>query len=128
MATPEQVSVWVGLDVGTEEHFAEVLDDAGEPPFSRSLVNDQAVLNALLVQASEHGVVGLMIDQPRSIAQLALAVARARQVPVAYVPRLVMRRAADRYPGEAKTERLDAFVIADPEPKEAGALAACGIG
>jgi hypothetical protein len=34
-------------------------------------------------------------------------------VPVAYVPGLVMRRAADLYPGEAKTDRRDAYVIAD---------------
>lgn len=54
-----------------------------------------------------------MIDQPGSIAQLTLAVAARRQVPVAYVPGLVMRRAADLYPGEAKTDKRDAFIIAD---------------
>ena len=54
-----------------------------------------------------------MIDQPGSIAQLALAVAARRGIPVAYVPGLVMRRAADLYPGEAKTDRRDAYVIAD---------------
>ena len=54
-----------------------------------------------------------MIDQPGSIAQLAIAVAAARGVPVAYIPGLVMRRAADLYPGEAKTDRRDAFVIAN---------------
>jgi transposase len=32
---------------------------------------------------------------------------------VAYIPGLVMRRAADLYPGEAKTDRRDAYVIAD---------------
>ena len=54
-----------------------------------------------------------MIDQPGSIAQLALAVAARRQVPVAYIPGLVMRRAADLYPGEAKTSKRDAFIITD---------------
>ena len=78
-----------------------------------SVVNDQAALEALLDRAAEHGTAGLVIDQPGSIAQLALAVARGRQVPVAYVPGLVMRRAADLYPGEAKTDKRDAFVIAD---------------
>ncbi len=113
MATPEQVDVWVGLDVGKEEHFAEVLDDAGERIFARGVVNDQAVLEAILDRATEHGIPGLVIDQPGSIAQLVLAVARSRGVPVAYVPGLVMRRAADLYPGEAKTDRQDAFIIAD---------------
>jgi predicted DNA repair protein MutK len=86
LATPEQVNVWVGLDVGKEEHFAEVLDDDGERIFARSVVNDQAALEALLDRAAEHGTAGLVIDQPGSIAQLALAVARDREVPVAYVP------------------------------------------
>ena len=33
--------------------------------------------------------------------------------PVAYVPGLVMRRAAGLYPGEAKTDRRDAYILAD---------------
>lgn len=113
MAAPEDVDVWVGLDVGKEEHFADVLDDAGEALFARSIANDEADLDALLEGAARHGTPGLVIDQPGSIAQLAIAVARRRGVPVAYVPGLVMRRAADLYPGEAKTDRRDAFVIAD---------------
>jgi transposase len=113
VATPAQVDVWVGLDVGKENHFAEVLDDAGERIFGRAVANDEAALEALLDRASQHGTVGLVIDQPGSIAQLTLAVAARRQVPVAYVPGLVMRRAADLYPGEAKTDKRDAFIIAD---------------
>ncbi len=66
-----------------------------------------------MARAGEHGTVGLVIDQPGSIAQLVLAVARGRDVPVAYVPGLVMRRAADLYPGEAKTDKRDAYIIAD---------------
>ena len=113
MATPEQVDVWVGLDVGKSEHFADVLDDDGERLFARAVANDQAALEALLERAAQHGTPGLVIDQPGSIAQLALAVAARRGTPVAYVPGLVMRRAADLYPGEAKTDRRDAYVIAD---------------
>jgi Transposase len=86
LATPEEVDVWVGLDVGKEEHFAEVLANDGERIFARGISNDEAALEALLDRAGEHGVAGLVIDQPGSIAQLALAVARRRGVPVAYVP------------------------------------------
>lgn len=113
MATPDEVTVWIGLDVGKEEHFADVLDDDGESLFARSISNDEADLEALLAQAAGHGVPGLVVDQPGSIAQLAIGVAARKGVPVAYVPGLVMRRAADLYPGEAKTDRRDAFVIAD---------------
>jgi transposase len=113
VARPEQVDVWIGLDVGKEDHFAEVLDDAGERIFARGVANDEAALEALVDRAGQHGTAGLVIDQPGSIAQLTLAVAARTQVPVAYVPGLVMRRAADLYPGEAKTDKRDAFIIAD---------------
>ena len=113
MVTPDEVTVWVGLDVGKDKHFAVVLDDAGDELFARSVGNDEADIDAVLGQAAEVDAVGLVIDQPGSIAQLAIAVADRRGIPVAYVPGLVMRRAADLYPGEAKTDRRDAFVIAD---------------
>jgi hypothetical protein len=108
-----QVDVWVGLDVGKSEHFADVLDNDGERLFARAVANDQADLEALLERAARHGIPDLVIDQPGSIAQLALAVAARRGTPVAYVPGLVMRRATDLYPGEAKTDRRDAYVLAD---------------
>lgn len=113
MATPDEVTVWVGLDVGKENHFAAVLDDGGDELFVGPVGNDEAAIDSLLQRACESGTPGLVIDQPGSIAQLAIAVAARREVPVAYVPGLVMRRAADLYPGEAKTDRRDAFVIAD---------------
>jgi transposase len=113
VAIPGQVDVWIGLDVGKDGHFADVLDNDGERLFARAIANDQADLDALLERATRHGTPGLVIDQPGSIAQLALAVAARHGVPVAYVPGLVMRRAADLYPGEAKTDRRDAFVLAD---------------
>jgi transposase len=108
MAFPTPSSTSASLSDGRD-----VLDAEGERIFARSVINDQAALEALLDRAGEHGTAGLVIDQPGSIAQLVLAVARARGVPVAYVPGLVMRRAADLYPGEAKTDKRDAFVIAD---------------
>jgi len=113
VATPGEVDVWIGLDVGKEEHFADVLDDEGDSLFARSVANDEAQIEALLERAAARGTPGLVIDQPGSIAQLAIAVAARHEIPVAYVPGLVMRRAADLYPGEAKTDRRDAFVIAD---------------
>ena len=112
-AIPEEVDVWVGLDVGKTDHFADVLDDAGQPLVARGVVNDEAALEELLDTAAEHGTPALVIDQPGSIAQLTIATAARRGAPVAYVPGLVMRRAADLYPGEAKSDRRGVFVLAD---------------
>ena len=113
VGTPDDIDVWIGLDIGKAEHFADVLDAAGSPLFSRAVANDEAEIEALLDRATSTGSPALMVDQPGSLASLVLAVAARRGVPVAYVPGLVMRRAADLYPGEAKTDRRDAFVLAD---------------
>jgi transposase len=60
-----------------------------------------------------HGRVLIVVDQLASIGALAIAVARARGITVAYLPGLAMRRIADLYPGETKTDARDAHVIAD---------------
>ncbi len=80
--------MWLGLDVGKEEQFAEVLDDLGERLFSRAVANDQAAIEAVLDRAGQYGCQGLVIDQPGSIAQLVLVDAAGRGVPAAYVPGL----------------------------------------
>jgi len=55
----------------------------------------------------------VVLDQPASIGALPVAVARACEVDVAYLPGLAMRRIADLHPGSAKTDARDAYVIAE---------------
>lgn len=62
---------------------------------------------------AKHGTVLVIVDQVASIGALPLTVARDLGCHVAYLPGLTMRRIADLYPGEAKTDAKDAFVIAD---------------
>lgn len=54
-----------------------------------------------------------MVDQPATIGALPVTVARACGHEVAYLPGLAIRRIADLYPGNAKTDASDAYVIAD---------------
>jgi transposase len=54
-----------------------------------------------------------MCTSPGSIGALPLTVAHHAGCQVAYLPGLAMRRIADLYPGEAKTDAKDAAVIAD---------------
>lgn len=91
-----------GLDVGKTEHHATAITLSGEPLFDQSVRNERAFLGALLDAAQRHGTPALMIDQPGSIAALTLAVARERGVPVASIPGLVMRRAANLYPARPR--------------------------
>ncbi|MFN8129918.1 MAG: IS110 family transposase [Solirubrobacteraceae bacterium] len=102
---------WIGLDVGKADHHATVVDGAGTVLLACGVRNDERAIEGLLDQAGPDAA--LVIDQPGSIGALAVAVARRRGVPVAYVPGLVMRRASELYPGEGKTDRRDSFVIAD---------------
>jgi transposase len=108
-----RIASWVGLDVGKQDHHATVISAAGERLFELAVSNDEAQVERLLDRALESGRCALVIDQPGSIGSLAVCVARRRGVPVAYVPGLVMRRASELYPGEAKTDRRDSFVLAD---------------
>jgi len=109
----ERIAGWIGLDVGKQDHHASVLSATGEVLFERSVGNDEQAIERLLDRCQEIGSCALVIDQPGSIGSLAVCLARRRGVPVAYVPGLVMRRASQLYPGEAKTDRRDSFVLAD---------------
>lgn len=60
-----------------------------------------------------HGPVLVIVDQPNTIGALPVTVARSCGHAVAYLPGLTMRRVADLYPGQAKTDARDAFIIAD---------------
>lgn len=108
------IKVFLGLDVGKGEHHATAVTPAGKKAFDKRLPNSEPKLRELFGKLqAKHGTVLVVVDQPASIGALPLAVARDMGCPVAYLPGLTMRRIADLYPGEAKTDARDAFVIAD---------------
>jgi transposase len=105
--------VFLGLDVGKGDHHAVGLDPAGKRLHDGPLPNSEAKLRALFDKLAAHGPVLVVVDQPATIGALPVAVARACGHQVAYLPGLAMRRIADLYPGTAKTDARDAFIIAD---------------
>lgn len=105
--------VFLGLDVGKGEHHAVGLDPAGKRLHDAPLPNSEPRLRALFDKLAAHGPLLVVVDQPATIGALPVAVARAAGHTVAYLPGLAMRRIADLYPGRAKTDARDAFVIAD---------------
>jgi transposase len=111
MAT--EFDVWCGLDVGKLSHHACALDQQGQRLFDGPLPQDEERLRELFGQLVRRGRVLVVVDQPNTIGALPVAVAQAMGTTVAYLPGLVMRRAADLHPGEAKTDARDAWVIAD---------------
>ncbi len=108
-----EAEVFVGVDMAKAEHYGQAITTEGLEVFDRPIGNDEAVIEAMIDEAGGHGSVALVIDMTASGAQLLLAVARKRKVPVAYVTGLQMRRAADLYAGTAKTDPRDAWVLAD---------------
>lgn len=107
------IDVFVGVDMAKQDHYAHAIDRDGVDRFDRPVTNDETAIGRLIDDAERHGRVALVIDLPSSAAQLLLAVARQRGVPVAYVTGLQMRRAAELYAGAAKTDPRDAKVLAD---------------
>ncbi|MCF6429271.1 IS110 family transposase, partial [Amycolatopsis tucumanensis] len=105
--------VFLGLDVGKGNHHAVGLDPAGKRLHDGPLPNTEAKLRALFDTLAENGPLLVVVDQPATIGALPVAVARAAGHRVAYLPGLAMRRIADLYPGNAKTDARDAFIIAD---------------
>ncbi len=108
------VDASLGLDVGKGEHHGTAVTRVGKRVFDERLPNSEPKMRAVLDKlTAKHGTVLVVIDQPASIGALPLAVARDAGCRVAYLPGLTMRQIADLYPGEAKTDVRDAFVIAD---------------
>lgn len=105
--------VFLGLDVGKGEHHAVGVDPAGKRLHDGVLPNSEPKLRALLDKLAAHGPLLVVVDQPATVGALPVVVARAAGHRVAYLPGLAMRRIADLYPGRAKTDARDAFVIAD---------------
>jgi hypothetical protein len=114
MGTVEGVPVEIilGVDVGKREHYGCGLDRSGAVLWEGRLANDEAALAGVLDRLRERGRV-VVVDQLAAIGALMVQVAADRGVPVGYLPGLSMRRIADLHPGQAKTDRKDAWVIAD---------------
>ncbi|MBH5146839.1 IS110 family transposase [Rhodococcus erythropolis] len=106
-------AVFCGIDVGKGEHHAVGLDASGDRLYDKPLPNDEMKLRAVFDDLARYGPVLVIVDQPNTIGALPVTVARACGHDVAYLPGLSMRRIADLYPGQAKTDARDAFIIAD---------------
>lgn len=107
------IDIFLGLDVGKSDHWACAVSKDGTKIWNKTLPNDEAKLTAIYENLSTKGRVLVVVDQPATIGALAVAVAQQLGITVAYLPGLSMRRIADMYPGNAKTDEKDAFIIAD---------------
>lgn len=102
--------LYLGIDVGKSFHWAIGIDAGGEVVIDRPLPNRQADVDALLGEAGRGALV--VVDQKNNIGALVVRRCRAAGVDVGYLPGKAMKQARDMFPGTAKTDRIDAEVIA----------------
>lgn len=100
----------VGFDVGKAFHRACAVDAAGAVLFNRRVDNRPAAIDRALADAGPGATV--VVDQKRNVGALVVARARAAGNPVAYLPGIAMKKARDMFPATAKTDEIDAEVIA----------------
>ena len=115
MIDTSDIDVCLGLDAGKGEHHATApTPPAGKKTFDKRLPNSEPELREVFARLqAKHGTVLVIVDQVASTGALPPTIARNLGCHVAYLPGLTMRRIADLYPGEAKTDAKDAFIIAD---------------
>lgn len=70
MMTPDDIDVWVGLDVGKSAHHAHALDHDGNTLYDKPLKQDEKAIRTMLGKLSKHGRVLLVVDQPNTIGSL----------------------------------------------------------
>lgn len=102
--------LYLGIDVGKSFHWAVGVDAGGEVVIDRPLPNRQADVDGLLEEAGAGALV--VVDQKNNIGSLVVRRCRAAGVDVGYLPGKAMKQARDMFPGTAKTDRIDAEVIA----------------
>lgn len=113
MTTGTTIDVTIGLDVGKTAHHACAMLASGDIIYDKPLPQEETQLRKVFTDLQQHGTVLVVVDQPNTIGALPIAVARDAGCVVGYLPGLAMRKAADLYPGRSKTDRRDAFIIAD---------------
>ncbi len=100
----------VGFDVGKSFHWAFGVGAGGEAVLSERVDNRPAAIDRILAEAGADALV--VVDQRRNIGSLVLSRARAAGMRVAYLPGKAEKRAREMFPATAKTDELDAEVIA----------------
>lgn len=106
--------LYLRIDVGKTDHHATGLSAVGSVAYDKPLPQSEPKIRALLQELTvAHGAVLVVVDQPKTIGALVIAVAQDLGIDVAYLPGLAMARVADLHPGQAKTDARDAFIIAE---------------
>ena len=104
--------VFCGIDLGRESHSCCVMSADGETELARrDVAQDEAELAELFGSVSAMGRALVVLDQRGGFAALAVALARAAGLDVAWISPGRFSQVAELY-GEEKTDARDAWVLA----------------
>lgn len=108
----------IGVDVGKDFHWAEGVSGARGAPdetlLSRHVDNTEEDIAALIEEATAGGRRPLWaVDMKDGPAALIVALLLAAGQEVVFVPGITVNRTRDSFPGESKTDAVDARVIAE---------------
>lgn len=112
MMTPDDIDVWVHLDVGKGAHHAHALDRDGDTLYDKPLKQDEKAIRSMLEHLSRRGRVLPVVDQPNTIGSLPLTVARDMGITAAYLPGTAMRRTAQLPPETLRDAGLNDETLA----------------
>lgn len=100
----------LGVDVGKLSHWACAVAPDGEELPSGPVANTEPGIDALLAGLPARALV--VVDQRGNIGALVTGRARAAGMDVAYLPGIAGHKVAEALPGIAKTDSVDAGIIA----------------
>lgn len=106
--------LWAGADIGREHHHVAVVDTDGNRVFSRRVANDETTLLGAIADVcklADQTRWAIDLSSTESALLLTLLLDHGQQV--AYVPGIMVNRAAAGYRGAGKTDAKDALIIAD---------------
>lgn len=106
-------TIILGCDVGKTSHQIHAIKPDLTVIGRRKITNTPTQISEVFDWAQSHGQPLLVVDQKASYAALLRYIAAEHDIAVMYVTGLQARRATDLTPGRAKTDRIDAAVIAE---------------
>ena len=106
--------IWVGIDAGKTHHWMTAVDEVGAAVWNQKVPNDETtILDAIGTILALADQVHWAIDITGTASALLLALLAAHGQEAVYVPGRTVNRMSGAYPGEAKTDARDAYVIAE---------------
>ncbi|GAA1047319.1 hypothetical protein GCM10009567_15670 [Rothia amarae] len=77
----ENLTIYLGLDVGKTNHHATALTSNGKKIWDKPLPQSEPKIRELLTKLSTQGTVLLVVDQPKTIGALPIAIGTKHRYP-----------------------------------------------